>query len=56
MNFRDLLFDAKAGDESAITKILLMYRPLLIKESIINGVYNEDLYQELCIILTNCIK
>lgn len=49
MNFECLLLSAKAGNEDAITTILQMYRPLLLKYAIIDGVLDEDLYQELSI-------
>ncbi len=55
MNFDELLLRAKSGDETAIHKILEMYKPLLLKESIINGVFDEDLYQELCLTMLRCI-
>lgn len=35
MNFKDLLLSAKEGREAAIVSILEMYKPLLIKNSII---------------------
>ena len=38
MNFECLLLNAKAGNEDAITAILQMYRPLLLKYAIIDGV------------------
>lgn len=56
MNFECLLLGAKAGNENAITTILQMYRPLLLKYAIIDGVLDEDLYQELSIILLKAIK
>lgn len=56
MNFEWLLRSAKAGNEDAITAILLMYRPLLLKYAIIDGVLDEDMYQELSIILLKAIK
>ena len=56
MNFECLLLNAKAGHEDAITVILQMYRPLLLKYAIIDGVLDEDLYQELSIILLKAIK
>lgn len=56
MNFEWLLRSAKAGNEDAITAILLMYRPLLLKYAIIDGVLDEDLYQELSIILLKAIR
>lgn len=55
MNFKELLLQAKAGRETAMISILEMYKPLLIKNSIINGNFDEDLYQELCVILVRCI-
>ncbi len=36
MNFECLLLSAKAGNEDAITAILQMYRPLLLKYAIID--------------------
>lgn len=50
-----MLLLAKAGRESAIMDLLEMYKPLLVKYAIINGRFDEDLYQELCIILLKCI-
>lgn len=56
MNFDEMLIAAKAGNKQAITSIMDMYQPLLIKESIVDGSYDEDLYQELCITLLKCIN
>ena len=50
-----MLRRAKDGDREAITSILLMYRPLLLKYAVINGRLDEDLYQELCITLMRAI-
>jgi len=55
MNFKELLLSAKVGKELSIVTILDMYKPLLIKNSIINGRFDEDLYQELCVTLLSCI-
>ena len=33
-----------------------MYQPLLVKEAVINGVFDEDIYQELCETLLLCIQ
>lgn len=55
MNFKELLLQAKKGSEAAVVTIFEMYRPLLIKNSIINGNFDEDLYQELSITLLKCI-
>jgi len=56
MNFEELLLQARAGEEQAVIGILELYKPLLIKASILNGSFDEDLYQELCITLLKCIK
>ena len=56
MNFECLLLSAKAGNEDAITAILQMYRPLLLKYAFIDGVLDVDLYQELSIILLKAIS
>lgn len=37
MTFEQMLRRAKGGDHEAITSILLMYRPLLLKYAVING-------------------
>lgn len=55
MDFKEILLLAKMGNETAIITMLEMYKPLLIKNAIINGRFDEDLYQELCIILLKCI-
>ena len=55
MNFKEMLLQAKAGRESVVMALLEMYKPLLVKYAIINGRFDEDLYQELCIILLKCI-
>ncbi len=56
MNFEELLFRAKQGDEESKEKILDMYRPLLIKNSLVNGIFDEDLYQELVVETLKCIQ
>ena len=40
MTFEQMLRRAKGGDHEAITSILLMYRPLLLKYAVINGRFN----------------
>ncbi len=56
MSFKQTFKKAKAGDQNAIEELLLMYQPLLLKESIVNNVLDEDLYQELCIVFLRCIR
>lgn len=56
MSFRDILLRAKLGDETAKVMLLEQYKPMLIKGSIINGRFDEDLYQEQCVVLMKCIN
>lgn len=56
MNFEELLLNAQAGKKQEITALLEMYQPLLIKTAIIDGIYDEDLYQELCITFLKCLN
>lgn len=55
MKFGTLLLLAQEGDEQAKEKILRLYRPFLFREAKINGIFDEDLYQELCVTLLQCI-
>lgn len=56
MDFEEILFRAKVGDTQAMEQIVEMYRPLLVKNALVNGVLDEDLYQELMIELLKCIR
>ena len=56
LNFKELIIRAKRGENSAIEELLDMYRLLLTKESIVEGVFDEDLYQELCYRFVQCIE
>lgn len=56
MMFKELLARAKGNEKQAVEDLLMMYEPLLLKESIVNGVFDEDLYQELCITFLQCIR
>ena len=56
MNFKELLIKAKNCDQHAREALVTLYRPLLIKEAIVEGVFDEDLYQEQCMILIHCIE
>lgn len=55
MDFKELLIRAKRGENSAQEELLEMYRPLLFKESMIDGIFDEDLYQELCYRFMRCL-
>lgn len=56
MNIKDLLILAKLGDSSAMETLLETYRPLILKASIIDGEFDEDLFQELQIIFMHCVQ
>lgn len=56
MDFEEVLRKAQTGDMEAKEEIFRMYRPLLIKNSMDNNVFDEDLYQELSVMLLNCIR
>jgi hypothetical protein len=56
MNFKELLSRAKDDDLQAKEGLLERYKSLLLKEAIIDGVFDEDLYQELCVTLLDCIR
>lgn len=56
MEFKELLLRAQANDQRAKETLLSLYQPLLMKESIVSGVFDENLYQELCVTLLNCIQ
>ncbi|MBR3998824.1 MAG: helix-turn-helix domain-containing protein [Clostridia bacterium] len=55
-NFRNLLHRAKNGDENSFAELLSIYKPLLLRESVLNGIFDEDLYQEQCIVFWRCVK
>lgn len=44
MNFKELMTKAKDGVLQAQESLLELYKPLLVKESIVNGIFDEDLY------------
>lgn len=44
------------GEEKATEQIVEMYCPLLIKNALVNGVFDEDLYQGLVVEILKCIK
>jgi len=55
MEFERVLFRAKQ-DEKVIEQRLEMFRPMLIRNALIRGVFEEDLYQELAIETLKCIQ
>ena len=55
MEFKELLIRAKRGENNAREELLKMYEGLIVRNSIVNGVFNEDLYQDLCYKFMLCI-
>ena len=55
MDFKELLLRAKRGEKNAQEELLKMYQALIMKESIVENVFDEDLYQELCYRFMCCI-
>ena len=56
MSFEVMLQQAKEGNSQAVMEIVEMYKPLLIRNAIVEGNFDEDLYQELVQVLLKCIK
>lgn len=56
MGFKELLLRAKASDKAAMQQIIEMYRPLMRKYAKVNGVLDEDLYQEMVYHVILCIR
>ena len=56
MEFRELLYRARLGDQESIMEIFEMYRPLLVRNSLVEGCFDEDLYQELIVEFLRCIR
>lgn len=54
--FVETLVKAKNGDEKAKEALLNMYRPLLYKEALVDGIFDEDLFQELCLVFLTCVS
>lgn len=56
MNFKELMEQAKKGNQQAVTELLMMHRPLLLKEFILDNSLDEDLFQKLCLVFLRCIE
>lgn len=56
MTFIELLLAVKDGNASAFEILFGRYKNLLQKYSVINGVFDDDLYQEQCMIFVHCIE
>ena len=56
MTFQTILIAAQAGNQAAQERIVELYKPFLTKEAVVDGVFDEDLFQELCEVLLHCIR
>lgn len=56
MSFKELLLQAKAGDNTARSRLVQLYDPMLRRKAWHDGFFDEDLYQELRITLLTCIE
>ena len=55
-NFKKLLMLAKMGDPKAMRQIVDMYSRLIMKESVVDGVFDDDLRQVLYNTLLMCVR
>jgi len=51
-----LLISAQTKEQDNFDELLLRYKPLLLKEAVIDGIFDEDLYQEYCMTFFRCVK
>lgn len=56
MSFKEILLRAKQGEEDAKIEIMAMYKPMLLRWSMLDDHLDEDLFQEQCITLLHCIE
>ena len=56
MTFIELLLASKGGSKSAFEELFGRYKNLLRKYSVINGIFDDDLYQEQCMVFVHCIE
>ncbi len=55
-SFKKLLMLAKMGEQKALVEIVEMYSNLISKESVVDGVFDDDLRQVLLSTLLLCIR
>lgn len=53
---KGLFQSAKEGNEEALERLLILFDPIIYKNSFIDNKFDEDCYQELRIKLIECIK
>ena len=55
-DFKVLLESAQKQKTEDFEELLLRYKPLLLKEAVIDSVFDEDLYQEYCMGFYRCVR
>ncbi len=55
-DFKELLISAQTKEQDDFDELLLRYKPLLLKEAVIDGLFDEDLYQEYYMTFLRCVK
>jgi hypothetical protein len=56
VNFKEIFIRAKENDTRAVDELIVMYKPLVVRMSIINGRFDEDLYQDLWLVFFKCVR
>ena len=56
MDFKELMIRCKQGDEEALEALYYLFKPLLVKKSAPNRVFEEDLFQMQCETLLKCVR
>ncbi len=55
MEFKETLLRAREYDRKTMLEIVEMYCPLMVKYAVVNGRFDEDLYQEFVYTMLQCI-
>lgn len=55
MTLRKIFIKAKEGDQEALEELYLQFQYFVRKESKYRGRFDEDMYQEFCEILIQCV-
>lgn len=55
MEFKEILQKAREYDRKSMMEVIEMYRPLMVKYAVVNGRFDEDLYQEFVYTMLQCI-
>lgn len=53
---RELFEVAQNGNDDALSKLLEIFKPVIVKNSMIDGRFDEDCFQELIVKFIECIK